>query len=113
MRNSSQGDGPVFQSAVRCAAIKQPALCLQTDIICAGYLILSVISMFGVVGQSFSNLQLIPDLSIRQIAFIPGELNSAPAALQQTKTETHIRWNKTQAPPIIKCLVLLWVVMCI
>lgn len=47
------GDGPVFQRAVRCAAIKQPALCLQTDIICAGYLILSVISMFAYVGQSF------------------------------------------------------------
>lgn len=28
------------------------------------------------------NSQLIPDLSIRQIAFIPEELNSAPAAFQ-------------------------------
>lgn len=47
------GDGPCFSAALRCSAIKQPALCLQTDVICAGYLILSVISMFSHGGQSF------------------------------------------------------------
>lgn len=39
------------------------------------------------------NYQLIRDLSIRQIAFIPGQLNSAaPAALQYTNT--HIMSNE-------------------
>lgn len=48
------GDGPrVSASEVRCSAIRQPALCLHAALIRGGYPILSVISMFAVVGQSF------------------------------------------------------------
>lgn len=80
-RVSARGQVRCYQTASPLSADTHN-LCWTFDTVCHFHVWLC--------GTITLNSQLIPDLSIRQIAFIPGELNSTPAPLQQRNTETHI-----------------------
>lgn len=60
-------------------AVRQPGLCLQAEVTSSAYPTRSVILRLDMWDIHF-NLRLIPDFSVRHIAFTARDLKSAPAA---------------------------------